>query len=185
MITPAELAQIIIEAVRTRAKQFDSFDRNIACMRIAISPISHEAREWIQSVVPNEAIRYEIVANLNPHSHTTRDMYECGCSDGCNALKITNCIRNILFGLGTTSRTPKEAAHDYIHPGNGLLNSDGCVSCLLRKEIYEGHDHPDTLDWARIYISVSGGHQGDDKLCAYSGIAAISQALNYTEFTIS
>jgi hypothetical protein len=185
MITPAELAKIIIEAVRARAKELDSFDRSTACVRIAISPISHEAREWIQNVVPNEAIRYEIIANLNPHNHTTRDMYECGCSDGCNALKITNCIRNILFGLGTTSHTPKEAAHDYIHPGNGLLNSGGCVSCLLRKEIYEGHDHPDTLDWARIYISVSGGHQEDDNLCARSGVVAIYQVFNYTEFTIS
>jgi len=185
MITPVELAKIIIEAVRAKAEEFDSFDRNTACVRIAISPISYEAREWIQDVVPNEAIRYEIIANLSPHSHTTRDMYECGCSDGCNALKITNCIRNILFGLGTTSRTPKEAAHGYIHPGNGLLNSDGCVSCLLRKESYEGHGRPESLDWARIYISVSGGHHDDDELCAYSGIAAISKALNCTEFTIS
>ena len=182
MISPAELTGQIIEAVRTRAKDFD-FDLDTAAIRIAIEPIADEAREWIQPVVPESAMRYEVVAKIRPNNQCTSEMYECACSDGMTALKITNCIRNVLFKLGNSSRTPQNDARDYIHPGNGLANYDGCVSCLISKEIFEGHDHPDTIQWARVYVSVGGGHQKDDELCALYGIAAISKALNYTEYT--
>ncbi|MBR1939356.1 hypothetical protein IJ847_01320 [Candidatus Saccharibacteria bacterium] len=186
MVEATELACRILEDIRAKANEFQSFGQN-SFVRIAIEPLSIGASHWLNYYDDKiSEFRFEFAAPLFKKTTPTA-VYGNQCCDGVAALKLATCVHNITHQLSSTSYAPRESKPDYIEPRNGYVDYMGCISRLIQLGENEGHDHIKCTDWARIYICVSGGKQKEDEICALAGLAAVRDVFcgKFSNFTIS
>ena len=175
-----ELFEAIAERVKARAAEYADFAPD-SVVRIAIVPLCNGA-EWALGLSGTGCI-FEKTEYLDAEfsKHSGRERFGDFNCLGYSALKLANCMRNVAFDRGVTSKTSKGTAEKFLVPENGYANDLGCISYLIG---YRSETEGSSTPWARVYVCVSGGTEVQDDLCAKAAKQALSEAFAGFQYVV-
>ena len=174
-----ETVMDIRDIVRKRASILTSLKCNAGCIRILFRPLCEEADNWANGFGfnPADVTEYETVFTLTPScTHTTTTTTESINHYGLSALQIASCSKNRAKHGIRLSFSSQSSYNPSIQPINGYLNRRGCVCYTVIKA--EGKKD---IEWARFYISVSGGIDTENENAATEGYKALGKVFTRSE----
>ena len=181
MTSYRELIQDIRRAVRNRTATLPTLQGNNGCIRILFRPLCPEADAWSGGFgfEENDIPEYETVFTLKPNgSHTVMENGHPVNCYGFSALKVASCSKNRAHHGIRLSYSDQSKSNPDIVPMNGFANFRGCTCYTIMQLRRDSNGIEREINWARIYIAVSGGASEEDEKAACSAFQTIQKAFS-------